>query len=261
MAIAPQIMILTGLRAEADLLEAELTDYTDQQVAGKRFVLGSFAGTPIVLAWTGVGKVNAAMITMLAIQHFQPLALISTGIAGALNPDHVTGDVVLAERVAQYDYGELTAEGVQIRPTRNPHTNEPHPLFFPADPQLLACTTTKLDEIELRQLADASAPRPPQIHAGGLVTGDAFAPLLINRQILHKQFGAEAIDMESAAMAQVCWAQGIPFLAIRGISDTDDTAIAQIQIYAALAMQNALAVVAHMLGHWNSRDTAEHCLS
>src|SRR5688500_9887518 len=107
MAIAPQFMILTGLRAEADLLEAELTDPIDQQVAGKRFVLGTFAGTPIVLTWTGVGKVNAAMISMLAIQHFQPQALISTGIAGALNPDHVAGDVVLAERVAQYDYGEL----------------------------------------------------------------------------------------------------------------------------------------------------------
>jgi adenosylhomocysteine nucleosidase len=253
MAITPQITILTGLRAEAELLEAELTDRTDQQVAGKRFVLGTFADTPIVLTWTGVGKVNAAMITMLAIRHFRPQALISTGIAGALHPDHVTGDVVLAERVAHYDYGELTAEGVQIRPTRNPHTNELHPLFFPADSQLLKCATTKLAEIELRQLAESSAPRSPQIHVGGLVTGDAFAPLLINRQILHNQFGAEAIDMESGAMAQVCWAQGIPFLAIRGISDTDDTAIAQIQIYAALAMQNALKVVAHLLLHWRGR--------
>jgi adenosylhomocysteine nucleosidase len=257
MPVTPQIMILTGLRVEAELLEAELAERAEQQVAGKRFVVGSLAGVAAGLAWTGVGKVNAAMITMLALQHFRPQALISTGIAGALHPDHVTGDVVVAERVAQYDYGELTAEGVQIRPTRSPFTNEAHPLFFIADPQLFACATNGLAEVELRQMAEAAASRPPRIQIGGLVTGDAFAPLLINRQMLHRQFGADAIDMESAAMAQVCWAQGTPFLAVRGISDTDDTAVAQIQIYAALAMQNALSVVAHVLRHWRGRDADE----
>jgi adenosylhomocysteine nucleosidase len=250
MAITPRIVILTGLRAEANLLEGELTDRVDQQVAGKRFVFGSFADTPIALTWTGMGKVNAAMITMLALQHFQPQALIGTGIAGALHPDYVVGDVVLAERVTQYDYGELTAEGVQIRPTKNPLTNQPNPLFFPADPQLIQSATTQLAEIELLQLAEASAARLPRSHVGVLVTGDVFAPLLVNRQALRDQFGAQAIDMESAAMAQVCCVHGTPFLAIRGISDTDETAIAQIQTYAALAMQNALKVVANLLEHW-----------
>src|SRR5689334_1032219 len=104
MAITPQIVLLTGLRAEANLLEAELTQPVELLVAGKRFALGSFVDIPIALTWTGVGKVNAAMITMLALQHFQPQALIGTGIAGALHPDLVVGDVVLAEQVTQYDY-------------------------------------------------------------------------------------------------------------------------------------------------------------
>jgi adenosylhomocysteine nucleosidase len=250
MAMTPQIVILTGLRAEANLLEGELTHRVEQQVAGKRFVLGSFLDTPIALTWTGMGKVNAAMITMLALQHFQPQALIATGIAGALHPDHVTGDVVLAERVMQYDYGELTAEGIQIRPTKNPRTNEPNPLFFPADSQLIQSATTQLAEIELLPLPESSAPRLPRIHVGVLVTGDMFAPLLVTRQTLHEEFGAEAIDMESGAIAQVCWVQGIPFLAIRGISDTNDTALTQIHTYAALAMQNALKMVANLLQHW-----------
>jgi nucleoside phosphorylase len=56
--------------------------------------------------------------------------------------------------------------------------------------------------------------------------------------------------MESAAMAQVCWVQDTPYLAIRGISDTDDTATAQIQTCAALAMENALKVVANALHNW-----------
>jgi adenosylhomocysteine nucleosidase len=249
MAMTPQIVILTGLRAEANLLQTELTQRVDQQVAGKRFVLGSFVDTPIALTWTGMGKVNAAMITMLALQHFQPQALIGVGIAGALHPDHVAGDVVLAERVTQYDYGEMTAEGVQIRPTKNPRTNEPNPLFFPGDPQLIQCATSQLAEIELLRLPASSAPRSPRIHVGVLVTGDVFAPLLVNRQTLREKFGAEAIDMESAAMAQVCWVQGIPFVAIRGISDTNDTALTQIQTYAALAMQNALKMVANLLEH------------
>ena len=247
--MTPPIVILTGLRAEANLLEAELTNSGEQQVAGKRFVLGSFADTPIALTWTGMGKVNAAMITMLALQQFQPQALIGTGIAGALHPDHVTGDVVLAERVTHYDYGELTAEGVQIRPTKNPRTNESNPLFFPADSQLIRSATTQLASIALMQLPESSASRPPRIHVGVIVTGDVFAPLVANRQRLHAQFGAQAIDMESAAMAQVCWVQAIPFLAIRGISDTSDMATTQIQTYAALAMHNAMKLVANLLRH------------
>ena len=250
MAITPQIIILTGLRAEADLLERELTHRVEQLVAGKRFVFGSFVDTPIAVTWTGMGKVNAAMITMLALQHFQPQALIATGIAGALHPDHLTGDVVLAERVIQYDYGELTAAGVQIRATKNPLTNEPNPLFFPADPQLIQCATTQLNKIKLLQLSESQALRSPRIHVGVLVTGDSFAPLLVNRRALHEEFSAEAIDMESAAMAQVCWVQRMPFLAIRGISDTNDMALTQIQTYATLAMQNAVKLVANLLQYW-----------
>jgi adenosylhomocysteine nucleosidase len=250
MPITPQIVLLTGLRAEANLLEAALIHPLELLVAGKRFVLGSFRDTPIAFTWTGMGKVNAAMITMLALQRFQPQALIGTGIAGALHPDHLTGDVVLAERVAQYDYGELTAEGVRIQPTRNPHTNEANPLFFPADPQLVQSATRQLGDIRLLQLAEASARRPPSIHVGVIVSGDGFAPLLVNRRTLHNQFDAQAIDMESGAMAQVCWVHRTPFLAIRGISDTDETASIQIQTYAALAMQNALKIVANLLEHW-----------
>lgn len=249
MVMAPQIVLLTGLRAEANLLEVELSQPVEQHLAGKRFVLGSFVDTPIVLTWTGMGKVNAAMITMLALQHFQPQALIATGIAGALHPDLVTGDVVIAQRVMQYDYGELTPEGVQPRPTKNPHTNELNPLCFPADPQLLRSATTRLADIGLRQLPEPSL-RQPRIHIGMLVTGDVFAPLLVNRQTLYDQFGAEAVDMESGAIAHVCWVQGIRYLAIRGISDTNDTALTQIQMYAALAVENALKIVTNTLEHW-----------
>jgi nucleoside phosphorylase len=87
-------------------------------------------------------------------------------------------------------------------------------------------------------------------HEVWVAVEDVFAPLLVTRQALHQQFGAEAIDMESGAMAQVCWVQEVPFVAIRGISDTNDTAITQIQTYAALAMQNALKLVANLLAHW-----------
>jgi adenosylhomocysteine nucleosidase len=100
------------------------------------------------------------------------------------------------------------------------------------------------------ELSEASVLRRPRINVGVIVSGDVFAPLLVNRQTLYNQFDAQAIDMESAAMAQVCWVHRVPFLAIRGISDTDDTAATQIQTYAALAMQNAVKIVANLLEHW-----------
>lgn len=94
----PPIVILAAMRAEATLLEQDIGDAAEHVVAGKRFVTGQLGETLIALAWTGMGKGNAAMVTTLALHEFHPAAGVGTGIAGATNPEFVPGDVLIADR-------------------------------------------------------------------------------------------------------------------------------------------------------------------
>jgi adenosylhomocysteine nucleosidase len=247
--LEPRVVILAAMRAEADLLEGDVEQADEQHVMGKRFVLGTLAGTPIALTWTGMGKVNAAMVATLAIVHFRPTVVICTGIAGATNHELVPGDVVIAEKVAQYDFGAVTTDGFEIWSTWNPLTFEPNPVNFAADAQLLQQAAALTPHVPLAQASDARAARPPRIRQGVIVTGDLYAPLMPNRQRLREQFGADACDMESAAIAQVCWVQQIPCLVIRGISDTEEEATPQIKAYLALAVQNTARVVGALAPH------------
>lgn len=245
--VEPRVVILAAMRAEANLLESDVEQAEEQHAAGKRFVVGRLGGIPVALTWTGMGKVNAAMVATLAIVHFRPAVVICTGIAGATNPELVPGDVLIAEEVAQYDFGAVTADGFEVWETWNPLTFEPNPVHFAAAPQLLQQAAALAPQVTLAQVPDAKTERPPRIMQGVIVTGDLYAPLFTNRRRLREQFGSDACDMESAAIAQVCWVHHISCIVIRGISDTEEEAGLQIKAFLAVAVQNAARVVAALV--------------
>jgi adenosylhomocysteine nucleosidase len=83
---------------ETALLERTLTGRLERRIQGVRFVTGALYGRRVVLAESGIGKVNAAMTTTLLIDHFQPRAVLFTGIAGGINPDLAPGDLVIGQR-------------------------------------------------------------------------------------------------------------------------------------------------------------------
>ena len=76
----------------------ELTEKKDRTVQGVRFTTGSLKDRRVVLAHSGIGKVNAAMAATLLVEQFQPTHILFTGIAGGVNPDLRPGDVVMAPR-------------------------------------------------------------------------------------------------------------------------------------------------------------------
>jgi len=96
----PITAILGAFGGEITLLEDELTDTQEHRIEGIRFVSGKLSGKRVVIAFTGIGKVNAAMTTTLLIEHFQPNKVIFTGIAGAVNQQLQPGDIVIAEKTA-----------------------------------------------------------------------------------------------------------------------------------------------------------------
>lgn len=241
--MAIDVLVLVALLAEERLLEEAMQAPAEEVVAGKRFVSGGLGGRQIVMTATGMGKVNAAAISMLAIQQYQPRAVIGTGIAGATDPDLLPSDVIVAERTAHHDFGEQAEERFIPWRTRSPLDFEPYPLFFPASGHLLRAAERAGAGSALEQPPELAGRRPAKVVRGTLVTGDTLGSTRENRRRLWEDFQARACDMESAAISQVCRAYGIPFLAIRGISDAGDVAMDQIEKYAAPAMRNAIRVV------------------
>lgn len=155
----------------------------------------------------GIGKVNAALGAQRMISEFHPDVIVSSGCAGGNGDEVNVYDVVVSTELAYHDVYCGAAMGgsvygqVQGLPAR-----------FQADPELLA----KVREAE--QKAEALA--MPQLHFGLIATGDWFVDSKEKmRQILSHFPEAKAVDMESAAIAQTCYLNNVPFISLRVISD------------------------------------------
>ena len=163
-----------------------------------------FPESKVLLQQSGIGKVNAALQAAKMINVFHPDVIISTGCAGGNGDDINIQDVVVSTHLAYHDVycgeavGKTVYGQVQGMPAR-----------FKAAPQLLE-KALKLND----QLEDV------KIHPGLIVTGDWFVDSKEKmREIIGHFPDAKAVDMESAAIAQACYINKVPFISFRVISD------------------------------------------
>jgi adenosylhomocysteine nucleosidase len=244
------IAFLSALAAESQPVAAALADRQDLTVRGLPCAAGRLAGRPVVVAATGVGKVNASMSTTLLIERFSPTAVIFSGVAGALDPELQPGDVVIAEALVQHDLVYHTEEGSTPRSVRNPATGVENPIALLASPRLLALAREAVAHAGLEPVDGAS--RAARVVFGTIATGDSFVGSRGKKGELWEKLGARAVEMEGAAIAQVCHQLGVPFLVVRGLSDragADARAEARrnLDIAARNAAQAALAVGRRLL--------------
>lgn len=250
--------ILGASTEEIMLLEGKVTDAEEQYIEGIRFVVGEMEGRRVVLASTGVGKVNSAMVTTLLIEHFRPSEVIVTGLAGGLNPDLLPGDMVIAERTAQHDLGSLTPDGLRNWGVRSPVTGERNPVFFPADVRLLELAETSGRRVEFEKIKTDEIERSPQVITGVVVTGDVFVSSSAQRLQLRQNLQADAVEMEGAAVAQICWQQDVPCVVIRCLSDiADESAGQDYQDFYEIATRNITILVADLIKQLASRQFLE----
>ena len=99
--------ILGAFSDEVKLLEDSLQNKQVVTLKGIRFLTSKLRGRSVVVALTGVGKVNAAMTTAILLMNWQPQQLIFMGIAGGINPKILLGDMVIAKSTIQHDFGKL----------------------------------------------------------------------------------------------------------------------------------------------------------
>nr|WP_315246787.1 5'-methylthioadenosine/adenosylhomocysteine nucleosidase [uncultured Albidiferax sp.] len=218
------LAILSALAEEQQGIFEQLEQPRRVQHAGRSFGLGLWYGQPVVLALSRIGKVAAATTATALIEKFGASRIVFTGVAGGVGEGVQVGDVVVAADFIQHDMNAA-------------------PLFPPYEVPLYGQARFVCDEkltATLLIAAHASGisaggrfglnPLPPCIHHGLVASGDRFvsaASEVRTLQIALRAHGHEAlaVEMEGAAVAQVCHDYGVPFAAMRSISDrADDTA-------------------------------------
>lgn len=190
-----KIGIITPMAEEKITLIAALEDVTTKQHGGTEITSGRYKGHEVILTESGIGKVAAASATALMIDNFEPDLVVNTGSAGALDPDLKIGDEVIGTQVAYSDV-DVTVFGYAYGQVPN------KPLYYEADPTVVK---------DFEQLAP--------VKEGLIVSGDQFVQDTAKKRILTYFPEALVAEMEAAAVAQVAYQFGTPFIVLRGVSD------------------------------------------
>jgi adenosylhomocysteine nucleosidase len=250
---------ILGIPEETAQLVASLKDPEERTLGGIRVILGKLANQSVVLCQVGFGKVNAGMAAALLIQKFSPSAIIFTGNAGALNPNYIQGDVVLATDLAEYDFGQLSNGSFAPWQTRSPISRINNPLWFHPAPWLLSAALKSVPSVQLIRADTRPEVRDPKICEGAIVTGDTFVSDASKVQELRTNFNADGVEMEGAAVAQICSQYGIPLLVIRSITDrADGSSYTDYHNFVRIAAQNSSAFVIAILNQLQSQGSAKN---
>jgi adenosylhomocysteine nucleosidase len=216
--------IMGAMNEEVAALANALSVPNARTIAGRKFLSGNLFGQPTVLVESRWGKVAAATTATHLITTFKVDAVVMTGVAGAVDPALRVGDIVVARDLFQHDL-------------------DASPLFAPMEIPQLGLRAIRADE-EMAQWLIAAAQRfvqawlredvaagardqfaieTPRVVHGDVATGDRFiASAAAGAEVRSRIPSAACVEMEGAAVAQVCHEHGLPFGVVRTISDTAD---------------------------------------
>ncbi len=226
----PRTAIICAYAPELPMLEARVTGARRRLINGIPFITGRLSRRPVVLLLSGMSLVNAAMATQLAIDRFTVERIVVCGIAGGADPALEIGAVIAPARWAQALEATFARDlgggvwGPDI--LADPHGLPNFGMIFPHAPEVFDTAGRRHRklwfEADPTLLAIARTLTGPDggLHVGGAgVSSPTFIDNAAVCAWLYDTFQAQAVDMESAAIAQVAHANTVPFIAIRGVSD------------------------------------------
>ncbi len=210
-----RLAIVGAMHEEIAALRPCLAEVRTERRGGRDFHLGRLDGHDVILVRSGIGKVAAATTTAVLLDAFDASALLFTGVAGGLGEGVRVGDIVVADALLQHD---MNAEPIFPR-WEVPLTGRAR---FDAD----AGWTTRLARACRVLAAAGTHADSAAIHQGLVISGDRFVATRAESDQLRALLpDALAVEMEGAAVAQVCHDFARPFAVVRTISDrADDTA-------------------------------------
>ncbi|MCY6396141.1 5'-methylthioadenosine/S-adenosylhomocysteine nucleosidase [Actinobacillus pleuropneumoniae] len=222
-AMAQEVEILRNLMVEAKVIE----------IAGCKIYDGKINNTQVALLQSGIGKVAAAVGTALLLELTKPDVIINTGSAGGLDANLNVGDIVISTEVRHHD-ADVTAFGYEKGQ-------------LPANPAAFL-PNEQLVSVALKETQTAGF----NAVSGLICSGDVFVNGAEKIAQIRQDFpNVAAVEMEAAAIAQVCHAFNVPFVAVRAISDVaDKESHLSFDEFLPLAAKNSSEIVVAMLNNF-----------
>lgn len=273
----PRLAVISAFAPEVKVLLGKTQGAKTYSANGVEFTTGQLGGQDVVLMLSGVSMVNTAMNTQLLLDRFNVTGLVFSGIAGGVDPSLHIGDVTVPGRWGQYqeavfaretgggytlpggfkqvfpNYGMVFPQNVNVRSTAKPGGEEK--FWFDADPKMVEVARTLAPRVTLARCTaqNTCLTQAPRLVVGGNgVSGQTFVDNAAFREYAQKTFGARVLDMETAAVGTVAYANGVPFVAFRSLSDLAGGGPGENEMgtFFQLAADNSAAVVIAFLEAW-----------
>ena len=177
-----------------------IRDYKITERAMLKFYEGQINNIEVVVLFSGVCKVNAAIASQLLIDVFGVDKIINSGTAGGMDPNLEIFDTAISTEVCYHDVAP------DILTEFHPWMKS---VFFEADHELIELSKAAVDKIK----------PAGKVIWGRMVTGESFITDEGRKKICDK-LAPLTVDMETVSIAHVCYVNNIPFISIRCVTDT-----------------------------------------
>ena len=199
-----RIGIIAAMQEEMNAIKEIMESAYSNTIYELEFIEGKINDKECVLVQCGVGKVNSSRVTQVMIDKYDIEYVINVGSAGTANQELQIGDIVIGKTLVQHDF-DITAFGHKKGYISNVGEK------LQSDAELI----NKFEECILNlNLSEY------KVKIGTIASGDIFCTEEWMKQKINAKFNADAIEMEGAAIAQVCYLDKVPFIVIRSISDS-----------------------------------------
>lgn len=227
-----RIGIIGAMDEEVEGLKVLMEDSVITRKASMDFYTGTLEGKNVVIVRSGIGKVNAAVCTQILADDFDVEVVINTGIAGSLNNDINIGDIVISTDLIHHD---MDAVAFGYPKGQIPQMDK---FSFQSDSALRSLAVKACREVN----------PDIQVFEGRIASGDQFVADQSVKDFIVSEFGAYAVEMEGAAIAQAASLNKIPFLVIRAISDkADGSAHVDYPAFEKLAIEHSMKLTRKIL--------------
>lgn len=217
-----KIGIMAAMPDEIKTIHDDIQFQEKQTIAKRDFYLGQFDDIELVLVYSGVGKVAASLTASILLAHFHVDEIIFTGLAGAVDNGLERGDIILANGTYQHDYDARPLADKQFE---IPFTGGQRLFTFETGSYKKAKQGIEIFLQQLDHYVDLSELERLQVHKpdfyqGIIASGDLFVQDVTQQKTLYPEdFSVSAVEMEGAAVAQICDDYQKPYTLVRIISD------------------------------------------
>ncbi len=198
------IGIIVAIKEELDEILEIMKEKKQKKIHNITFYEGKIENNYVIVVQSGAGKVNAARTTQILIDKFEIKSIINVGSAGALTSKLNIGDIVIANKLVQHDF-DITAFN---------HKKG----YVSGIGDYVECNNELVERLE--NISNNIKDETYKIIKGIIASGDIFCTEIQMKNKIYTKFKAECVEMEGAAIGQVCYLDNIPFAVIRSISDS-----------------------------------------